>query len=307
VRDCERRDATVHRREAPQLARVGKPGEEALAELALPRTHRVEPDRAVVVDRRDEAGEKLVCERAGLVAVAERMVGGRTHLVRAPPLEQLGPAEREPEVRAAELVRGAEQDVGAGGADVDRPVRRPVHRVDPRERAGLVRELGDRGHVVDRPDRVRRPWEGDHPRPLGELCREIVEVERAVVADVDEAHDEALVARELEPRRDVPVVVEARHDDLVALAELARGRSGEREVERRHAPAEDRLVRRAAEPVGGREARVGDQRVRAPARLEKAARVRVRVAQVRRDRVDHLVRHLRPAGPVEERKPRAER
>ena len=102
-------------------------------------------------------------------------------------------------------------------------------------------------------------------------------------------------------------MVEARDQDLVALAELAGRRAREREVERGHARAEDRLVGRASEPFRGCEARVGDERVGAPARLEVATRVGVGLAQVRRDRVDHLVRHLRPAGPVEEREPRAER
>ena len=43
-------------------------------------------------------------------------------------------------MRPVELVRRAEEHVGAGG-DVDRAVRRVVHGVDPGERAGLVREL----------------------------------------------------------------------------------------------------------------------------------------------------------------------
>ena len=48
----------------------------------------------------------------------------------------------------------AAADVDACRADVDRPVRRVVHRVDPRERADGMRELGDAGNVDDRPDRV---------------------------------------------------------------------------------------------------------------------------------------------------------
>ena len=53
--------------------------------------------------------------------------------------------------------------------------------------------------------------------------------------------------RELEPRRDVGVVVELRAEDLVARPELAARRAREREVERRHVRAEHGLVRRAAE------------------------------------------------------------
>ena len=56
---------------------------------------------------------------------------GRPRLVRPPRLEQLVPAVGEPEVRAAELVRRAEEDVAAERLHVDRLVRRVVHGVDP--------------------------------------------------------------------------------------------------------------------------------------------------------------------------------
>ena len=50
-----------------------------------------------------------------------------------------------------------------------------------------------------------------------------------------------------------------------------------------------------------------DQLDRAHARLVRRADVRVVLAQVARDRVDHLVGALRAAGPVEEREPAVER
>ena len=81
--------------------------------------------------------------RAELEAVADRLVRGRPHLVRAPRLEQLPLPEREPHVRAEELVRRADQHVDVPGRDVDRPVRRVVDGVGPGERAGGVRELDD--------------------------------------------------------------------------------------------------------------------------------------------------------------------
>ena len=55
------------------------------------------------------------------------------------------------------------------------------------------------------------------------------------------------------------------------------------------------------------EPRLRDQRLGRAARPVRAADVRVRLAQVARDRVDHLVRHLRPAGAVEEGERRVER
>ena len=128
----------------------------------------------------------------------------------------------------------------------------------------------------------------------------MVEVDGRVVADLGEANLEAEVVRELEPGRDVAVVVEPRHDDLVAGLELPADRPREREVERGHVRAEDDLLRAAAEERGAGPARLVDERLGHPARLVGPADVGVRLAQVPRDRVDHLVRHLRAARPVEE-------
>jgi hypothetical protein len=98
-------------------------------------------------------------------------------------------------------------------------------------------------------------------------------------------------------------VVEPRHDHLVSLAPSTRGRAREREVQRRHVGAEDDLVGRAPEEGGAGQPRIGDEGVGASRCLEVAADVRVRLAHVRRDCVDHHVRDLRSAGPVEESEP----
>ena len=125
-------------------------------------------------------------------------------------------AERDAEVRPEELVRRADQHVDAELRDVDRAVRAVVHGVGPRERACLVREVGDPADVGERPDRVRGDRERDDARPVGELRGEVVEVERRVFVDVDEADGQVEVVGELEPGRDVRVVVELRAEDLVA-------------------------------------------------------------------------------------------
>ena len=224
---------------------VGDPGEELLAEAALVRLDRVPAELVDVVDRGDEAGEQLVRERARLEARADGLGRGGPHLVRAPALEDFGAPEREPEMRAEELVRRAEEHVDAERGDVDRPVRRVVHRVGPGERADGVRELRDAARVDERPDAFDASGNATTRVRSLELRLEIVEVERRVVAELDELHGEIEVVRELEPRRDVPVVVELRREDLVAGAELAADRARQREVERRHVLAEDDLVRRA--------------------------------------------------------------
>ena len=247
-------------------------------------------------------------QRSCLEAGAERPLGGGPDLVRPPALEQLRPREREPEVRSVELVGRAEQHVDARRGDVDRRMRCGVDGVDPRERTHLVRQLTNPCDVDQRPDRVGGPRESDHARALGQKRLEVVEVDRRVVAQLGELHPQAEVLRQLEPGRDVAVVIELRDDDLVAGAELASNRPRQGEVERRHVRAEDDLLRAAAEKGSRCPARLADEQVAPPAGLEGPAEVRVRLAEIAGDRLDDLVRNLRPAGPVEEhQRPRERR
>ena len=169
------------------------------------------------------------------------------HLVRPPGLGD-SPAEvGEAEVRPVELVGRAQEHVCAGGLDVDRPVRPVVHRVDPGERAHTVREFGDLGHRRDRAHSIRGPRECDDARSLREQRPELVEVEHALGVDVAEPDGQIPVVRELEPGRDVRVVIEPRADDLVARVPVPCRGAREREVERRHVRAERDLVRRRVE------------------------------------------------------------
>src|SRR5581483_2827187 len=136
---------------------------------ALPRGDVLPAERLDVLDRGDEPGPELVRRRARLESPPERPVRVRAHLVRPPGLEQLLPGERDPEVRAEELVRRADEHVDAEGVDVDRAVRRVVNRVRPGERTGTMRQLDDAPNVRERADRVRGDGEGDDPRPRREL------------------------------------------------------------------------------------------------------------------------------------------
>ena len=110
----------------------------------------------------------------------------------------------------------------------------------------------------------------------------------------------AEVVPDLEPRSDVCVVVERRDDDLVALAQRACERPGQKEVERGHTRPEGDLLGRAAEERARPLVGALDDLVRLAAGLVGRADVGVRVAQVARDRVDHLVGTLSTARAVEE-------
>ena len=143
---------------------------------------------------------------------------------------------------------------------------------------------------------VRGERKCDHPRAFGQLPGEVVEVEGRVLVDLDEADSEVEVLGELEPGRDVPVVVEARDEDLVACCERSSERAGQGEVERRHVLAEHRLAGPAAEEARGGCVRPLDELVAAAAGRERRAEVRVRLAQVGGDGVDHRLGALRAAG-----------
>ena len=139
------------------------------------------------------------------------------------------------------------------------------------------------------------------------LPLEVGQVEASLVVDDDEVDLQAEVARELEPRSDVGVVVEPRDEDLVARLELPPERAREHEVQRRHVRAEDDLLGLPADESRSGRAGLFDNGVGAPARREEAAGVRVRLAEVAGDRLDHLVGNLGPAGAVEERRRAGER
>ena len=206
-----------------------------------------------------------------------------------------------PEVRPEELVGRAEQDVEPELARAQAAVRREVHAVGPGERADAVRRGGDPGRVRDRADRVRGERERDHPGALADQRLERVDVERHVVgADRRGSHDQVAVLRDEQPRRHVGVVVERGDHDLVARLERARDRVREQEVERRHVGAERDPVRLAAGELGGGRARPRSISSSDAAEVGKAPpRFALELAQVAVDGVEHLLRRLRAARPVE--------
>src|SRR5665809_18273 len=80
-------------------------------------------------------------------------------------------------------------------------------------------------------------------RPIREESLEIVVVDLELLGHTGDANDDAEIASELEPRSDVPVVVERRHDDFVAFPQGSRECPREQEIERRHARPERDLSR----------------------------------------------------------------
>jgi len=306
--DQEGRHAAVHAGPPVNGDRIGQPVEEPLAERPLVGHDRGETsDRVEIVDGRVEAREQFVRLRAGFEAAPQRAGGRRARLVRPPLLGHLGPPVGNAEMRAAELVRRADQHVRADLADVDRLVCRVMDGVHPGERPGVVRELADPGGVGDRADRVRRPGERDHLGAGPELVLQVTDLERGVVVQRDLPDHQIAVMRDLQPGRDPGVVVQAGHEDLVAGAELARGGPGQREVERGHVRPEGDLAWLAAEEPGRLGLGFLEDLADADAGGVARAQVGARLAEGQRDRVADLIGHLRAAGSVEEREALPER
>ena len=175
-----------------------------------------------------------------------------------------------------------------------------MYPVSPCERADTVCRGSDPAGVRDRADGIRCEREGHDTRALADQLLEPLDVQRHVLGPNRRgADDELVIPRHEQPGRDVGVVIERRHDDLVARLERAGDRVGKQEVERRHVRPEGDAAGLTAGELGGRHAGMLQQLVRCGGGGDRAAQVGVRPAQVAADRVEHLLRRLRAAGPVE--------
>ncbi len=202
-------------------------------------------------------------------------------------------------MRAVELVGGAGEKVGAERLDVDEDVRRVVNGVDEDEGPGRVRRRGDAGHVVDRPDGIRRAADGDEARPPSEEARERVDVEFGRLRNRGERpHDDPPLPFERAPRVDVRVVVQLGDDDLVAFAPAAGERARDVEGQRRHVRAKGDLGRVAAEEVRDGGPGAGEEGVRLLARRVPPVRVRVVPEEIVRRGVGDRTGDLRSSGAV---------
>ena len=202
-------------------------------------------------------------------------------------------------MRTEELVDRAGQEVGADVLDVDGQVRRGGDGVDVGQGARFVRAANQLAHRVDRPDRVRRPAEGDQLGTPVEGGVESLDVERDIVGpDVDPLDDETEVAGDGLPRTDVRFVVEqvvTMRSPGARVAAIERATCIVSVV--MLAPNLISAGSAAEEEVGDRAARLVDDGVAAPAGEERALVIGVRLAVVARDCFDDGVGTWVPPGP----------
>ncbi len=136
-----------------------------------------------------------------------------------------------------------------------------------RHQAGLVAEQSGKGRLLHLP---RFPVEGQ------------------------ETHDQPLVLCQLQPGRDVALVVHAGEDDLVARHEAATERARHMIGQRRHVGADDDFPGRGRpQEIGHRLMGVVHDLLRGERRGEKAAEIGIGGKQAVRYGVGHGTRHLR--------------
>jgi hypothetical protein len=266
-------------------------------ERGLERAAEPPPDLGKVLDGGQGPGDPLVVEGAGLEPVVRR-----AQLVRRERVEHLAPAVQHAHVRPEELVHGTGEEVGLHGPDVDREVGRGVDGVHVGQRPRLVGAAHELDHRVDRAHSVGRPAERDELRPPVERGVERLDVQGDVLgADVHDPHRDPPVRRSAAPRADVRLVIEARDHDLVARLHRRGDRPGNVHGERGHVGAELDLGRIGrVEEVRQRRVGVLEHGVAPPRRQEGALVVRVGLAVVAHDGVDHGVRDLGAARAVEQ-------
>ena len=118
--------------------------------------------RCEEVDGGGRTGQDLVRQGAELEPLRHG-VGGGHELVRAQGLEQIGRSRKHAAVRAEELVRGADEQVGPESRYVDQMVRGVVDAVDVHQGADPVRAIRDLSNGRLRAEDVRRRGDRDQP------------------------------------------------------------------------------------------------------------------------------------------------
>ena len=276
------------------------PGRLQLAPPALRRPCRavLDPKTGQIVDSRRHPSHPFMILRARLPLV-RRPVSGRTHPVCLQPLQLFPLTVELPAVRAEKLVRRTRQEIASQGLHVDQPVRRILDRVHKRKRPRLPGPAHDRAHVVDGSCRVAGIPHRHQLRLRRNLPPHILHIQRpALHVHIRPPDARPPLLRRQRPRHHVRVMIQARNQHLVAWPQLSRQGPADMECEARHVVAKDDLVRLAAQQISDRSMRPLDHRVRAPAGLKLAVRIRIAARQIVNHRLNHALVRLRAAGVV---------
>ena len=87
------------------------------------------------------------------------------------------------------------------------------------QRTGLVGKLPDLSHGVDRAQHIGDVRAADQPRPLGERCLELIQIEPAILSHAHESECDPRTIADHLPGHQVRVVFHQGEHDLVARRE----------------------------------------------------------------------------------------
>jgi hypothetical protein len=212
-------------------------------------------------------------------------------------------AVQNADMRPEELVGGAGKKIAVQRGDIDRAVRHVLNRIHKDKGARVVGKPGQQGDIGDRADRVGRMGDRDQTRFAGTQRRlEAFEIEcRVGGVNIDRPDDRPL-SREIGPWRHVGIVVQIGDHDLIAGTKCLPERAGKMKRQGGHAGAKEdcRRVVGNADQVRDRLPGIGDNGIRALTGAKRPADIGIAVRVVAGHRIDHTLRHLCPAGVVEE-------
>ena len=239
--------------------------------------------------------------------LADWQLHARDHVAagdeRIHPLEHLAAAVQHADPgRTERLVAGPGVEVGADRRHVHRHVRDRLGSVDQGQRARSMRARHHLGDRIDRAEHVRDVGERHQPHvATSQLGVQLLERQLAPLVDLEVAQRRAALAAEDLPGHQIGVMLHLGDQHGIARAHVrAPPRVGD-EVDRLgRVLGEDRALRVGAHERGDGLARavVGGVRLLGEG-IHAAVHVRVVLAQVRRERLDHDRGLLRGRGTVE--------
>ena len=198
--------------------------------------------------------------------------------------------QRPHALRAVGLVRREGHQVDFQCAQIHRDLARRLRGIDMKDDPARAADLADRGDILDHADFVVHEHHRDDDRVRAQRRTERVEVEEAVILDV-EIRD--LVALTLQFAHGVErgLVLRPDGDEMLALVLVEVGSALQRQVDRlRRAGRPYQFLRVAADERGDVPARLFDGRLGGPA---ERMRTRGRIAEFLGQVGDHLLRDTR--------------